>query len=89
MLTTAEQATLDGIARQLINLNASLKDKALADIYTEILDTDEAAKYLKISTRYLQILRDKGEIRFSQHATVIRYKKSDLDKWINDHRVGR
>jgi len=84
-----EQASFDMLVRQVSNLNDALRQNKLQDIFTEVLDGNEAAKYLKVTKRYLQLLRDKGEIPFYQNGQVIRYKKTDLDKWLNTCRVGK
>ncbi len=63
------------------------RDKGFVDIFCEVLDSKEAARYLKISWRYLQVLKEKKEIPYSQYGTIVRYRKADLDKWLDEHRV--
>jgi excisionase family DNA binding protein len=87
MSDTELQASFDVISRKIDNLSNLLKDKSLANIYTEILDTKEAAEYLKISTKYLHHLKDKGVIKFSQYDRVVKFRKKDLDQWIDDNQV--
>ena len=66
-----------------------LYERKVEDVYNEIFDPKDAAKYLKISTRYLQDLKAKGEIKFSQYEKIVRYRKQDLDEWLTRHRVAR
>ena len=80
---------IDVLIRQVASLNDGLRKNKLAELNTEILDGNEAANYLKVTTRFLQKLRDSGEIKFYQRDLLIRYKKSDLDKWLNSYKVGR
>lgn len=44
----------------------------------ELMNSAMAAKYLKISTRTLQRLRDTGRIRYYQDSRLIRYFEKDL-----------
>lgn len=54
----------------------------------ETMNTEEAAKYLKVSMSTLANLRSKGEAPKSYNPTGGRviYYKSDLDKWIKTRR---
>lgn len=70
----------------LIQLN---RDRAFVDVFCEVLDSKEAARYLKISWRYLQELKEKRIIPYSQYAKIVRYRKADLDKWLDEHRITR
>ena len=83
------QKSLDALIRQVSALNEGLRKNKLAELNTEILDSNEAAAYLKVTTRYLQALRSKGELRFFQIDSLIRYKKADLDKWLNSYQLGK
>jgi len=83
------QASLDALIKQIADLNISLRENKIQQMSTEILDGNEAALYLKVSKRFLQVLRDKGEIVFYQKNLSIWYKKADLDKWLNSYQVGK
>jgi hypothetical protein len=80
---------IDVLIRQIANLNEALRDNKLENIYSEILDSNEAARYLKVTTQFLRTLRDKQEVKYYQRDQLIRYKKADLDKWLTSHQVGR
>lgn len=80
---------MQAMQKQMVEMTKALRERKLEDIYDEILDSKEAAKYLKISTRYLVTLRENGKVRFSQDGIIIRYRKKDLDAYLDNHRVGR
>jgi len=53
----------------------------------EYLNTQQAAKYLQVSTQWLEIGRVKGYgPPFIKLSRLVRYKKSDLDQWMGSHR---
>jgi t-SNARE complex subunit (syntaxin) len=84
-----EQASLDALIKQVADLNKSLRENRIQQLCTEYLDSNEAAQYLKVSKRFLQLLRDKGEIIYFQKNLTIWYRRSDLDKWVKSHQVGK
>jgi hypothetical protein len=50
------------------------------------LNTDQAAAYLKISSRLLKRLRVRGEgPLFRRHSRFVQYHIDDLDAWSRDH----
>jgi len=49
-----------------------------------ILTIDEVAKYLRVSERTVYVWAQKGEIPAGKIGTVWRFKKSELEKWVND-----
>ena len=50
----------------------------------DILTIEEVAKYLRVSERTVYEWAQKGEIPAGKIGTVWRFKKSDLEKWVND-----
>ena len=50
----------------------------------DILTIDEVAKYLRVSERTVYDWAQKGEIPCGKIGTVWRFKKTDLEKWVND-----
>lgn len=69
---------------QLVN-NIPLQSSQLPSY----LCTQQAAQYLQVSTQWLEIGRVKGYgppyIKLSR---MVRYKTSDLDEWMSNHRQG-
>ncbi len=52
-------------------------------ITDEILTLDEVAKYLKVSERTVYDWTQKGEIPAGKIGSVWRFKKSELEQWVN------
>jgi len=50
----------------------------------DILTIDEVAKYLRVSERTVYDWAQRGEIPSGKIGTVWRFKKSDLEKWVNE-----
>ena len=53
-------------------------------IEEDILTIDEVAKYLRVSERTVYEWAQKGEIPSGKIGTVWRFKKSELEQWVND-----
>ena len=51
----------------------------------EWLSSDETAEFLKVSKKTLKRYRDSGKLPFSKDARKIRYKKSDILKYLNNY----
>ena len=49
----------------------------------EILTIDEVAKYLRVSERTVYDWAQKGEIPSGKIGTVWRFKKTDIEQWVN------
>ena len=49
-----------------------------------ILTIDEVARYLRVSERTVYEWAQKGEIPAGKIGTVWRFKKTELEKWVND-----
>jgi PTS system nitrogen regulatory IIA component len=50
----------------------------------DILTLEEVAKYLRVSERTVYDCAQKGEIPAGKIRTAWRFKKSEIDKWVND-----
>ena len=53
-----------------------------------ILTIDEVAKYLRVSERTVYDWANKGEIPSGKIGTVWRFKKSEIEKWVNQKLSG-
>jgi excisionase family DNA binding protein len=63
-----------------------MNDKITSDyLHEEWLSSDEAAEFLKVSKKTLKRYRDSGKLPFSKDARKIRYKKSDIIKYLNNY----
>jgi len=56
-----------------------------AEMQEEWLSTNEAAEYLKVSKRTLKRYRDAGKLAYSKDSRKIRFRKSDIIKYLNRH----
>jgi len=60
-----------------------------AEIYFMVEDTiltiEEVAKYLRVSERTVYDWAQKGEIPSGKIGTVWRFKKSEIEQWVNSH----
>jgi PTS system nitrogen regulatory IIA component len=54
----------------------------------DILTIEEVAKYLRVSERTVYDWAQKGEIPSGKIGTVWRFKKSDIEKWVDDRLSG-
>jgi PTS system nitrogen regulatory IIA component len=50
----------------------------------DILTIDEVAKYLRVSERTVYDWAQKGEIPSGKIGTVWRFKKTEIERWVND-----
>ena len=50
----------------------------------DILTIEEVARYLRVSDRTVYDWAQKGEIPAGKIGTVWRFKKSEIEKWVND-----
>jgi PTS system nitrogen regulatory IIA component len=53
----------------------------------DILTLEEVAKYLRVSERTIYDCAQKGEIPAGKIRTAWRFKKSEIDKWVNERLV--
>ena len=54
----------------------------------DILTIEEVAKYLRVSERTVYDWAQKGEIPAGKIGTVWRFKKTEIEKWVNDRLSG-
>ena len=89
MLVAVESNVLDKILTEMKSLNEFVRESKVQNINEEVLDTHQAAEYLKISERTVQTLRNSGDIKYFQCGGKILYKKSELEKFLENYRVGK
>ena len=51
----------------------------------KLMTSEQVANYLNVSTRTLQRKRDAGKIRFIQDGSLIRYRYSDVEHYLNSY----
>lgn len=52
-----------------------------------LLDNQEFCQLLKISKRTAQNYRDSGKVEFSQIGSKVYYRKSAIDRMIEEHKI--
>jgi predicted DNA-binding transcriptional regulator AlpA len=55
----------------------------------EWFNTEQAAAYIGFSTEYLEIARHRDDgtgPKYIKHPRAVRYRRSDLDAWMEQHR---
>ncbi len=83
------EAEMDDLENAIVETAKRAVDAAVAKIAppTEYLRTPQAAAYLGMSRQYLEIARHTGGgppyIKLSR---AVRYKRTDLDEWMAQHR---
>ena len=58
--------------------------KGIKKMGDDILTIEEVAKYLRVSERTVYDWAQKGEIPSGKIGTVWRFKKSEIEKWVNE-----
>jgi PTS system nitrogen regulatory IIA component len=61
-----------------------LKKTGVAIMEDDILTIEEVAKYLRVSERTVYDWAQKGEVPSGKIGTVWRFKKSEIEKWVNE-----
>jgi excisionase family DNA binding protein len=73
---------LEYLQNKILGMNDKITNESLQE---EWLSSDEAAEFLKVSKKTLKRYRDSGKLPFSKDARKIRYKKSDIVKYLNKY----
>jgi PTS system nitrogen regulatory IIA component len=63
---------------------AILKNKGVIMFESDILTIEEVAKYLRVSERTVYDWAQKGDLPAGKIGTVWRFKKSEIEHWVND-----
>jgi len=85
-LPTQEDLAAIHRTEQKLDTVINLLNEGIPSNTEEILTEREAQDYLKVSAKTMYNYRSKG-LSYFQVQKAIRYRKSDLDKFINKHRV--
>ncbi len=62
--------------------NKSKTDGQKLELFNLWLDTKQVAKLIGVTTRTIQNYRDRGMLPYSQINRVIRYRASDIEKFL-------
>lgn len=86
IILTDEQ--YEQINQKLLSINEFLKNITTHDQQqTEWLTSEEARKLLKVSRKTWQTYRDERRISFSQFGRKIYVRRSDLDIFMEKHKI--
>lgn len=74
-------------AKDINDLKKEIKEiqKTNMELQDEWLSTEETIKFLKVSKKTLLRYRKTGKIPYSKDGRKVRYKKSDLIKYLKNH----
>jgi excisionase family DNA binding protein len=83
--------SLDDLRIALTKPLETMATKLPSSDLPEYMTTKQAAEYLGVSYQYLEIGRHRHRhgppyIAMGGKGTAVRYKKSDLDEWMTNHR---
>ena len=79
---------------ETVNAGKPFTDEQFAELLTAIrasrtkpvMDTDEAAAYLVMSTQNLELLRlNGGGPKYAKLGRLVRYRKVSLDRWLAEN----
>ncbi len=75
------------LSKQIAELKEVIRKSQVKELPDVIMNSDEAAEYLRISRKQLDLIKQKREIPFHKRAKCIWYRKSDIDEWLRSFRV--
>jgi hypothetical protein len=88
---------MSSVDELLLSAAKEAADRAVAEALEQFhvpqvkyLSTKQAATYVNYSTQYLEIARHKADgsgPAYIKQSRAVRYRRSDLDKWMKDRRV--
>lgn len=81
------QVTLDAIKDDLCELKALIMGKAREQAQARWVESEEARKILGVSQKTWQTYRDTRALPFSQFGRKIYVKQSDLDAFLESHKI--
>lgn len=70
---------LQQVVRDCIKQELNVSNPTLAQVEDKLLNSKEAARFLKVSLVTLHKWKVSGQVKFHRIGSRIRYKKSDLD----------
>ena len=81
------KSTLEGVLEKLESLETLIKEKNLSDFGSEWIESTEVPGILKISRKTWQEYRNRRVIGFTQYGDKIYVRKSDIEKFMEDHYI--
>ncbi|MCK9627507.1 MAG: helix-turn-helix domain-containing protein [Bacteroidales bacterium] len=81
------QSYLDDIKDGLEEIKTLFREKSKAEIGAQWIESTEVRKKLGVSQKTWQTYRDERRIPFSQFGRKIYVKRSDLEKFMEEHYI--
>ena len=78
---------LESVLEKLESLETLIKEKNLSDYGSEWIESIEVPSILKISRKTWQEYRNRRVIGFTQYGDKIYVRKSDIEKFMEDHYI--
>ena len=83
-----ENRTLTQLSEKIDLLIDEVRKKN-ENIFPEVMTTEEAARYLRVTDRHLLVMKRKKQVSFTQCGKIIRFRKSDLDDYLDNYKIRR
>ncbi|MFR8835122.1 helix-turn-helix domain-containing protein [Bacteroides nordii] len=81
------QETWENVTTTLIELKDYIKEKKRNELNNQWIESAEARKLLKVSSKTWQTYRDERRIPFSQFGRKIYVKRADLEAFMQEHYI--
>jgi hypothetical protein len=88
-LAVVPQEFLTEMRQEIDELKLLLREKTENEKNNELIESVKIPKILGISRKQWQLYRDRRLITFSQIGNKIYVRRSDLENFINEHRIDK
>lgn len=82
-----DDALVKRLLKEVRDIKESIRKGQVGAVPDVIMNSEEAAEYLRISRKQLDLIKQKREIPFHKREKCIWYRKSDIDEWLRSFRV--
>ena len=87
MKTELETGDIESIAQRVVELLKPILYKDGKHEDDVIFDVRGLAEYLKVSTKWIYERTQFKEIPYQKIKGLLRFRKKDIDRWLNSHSV--
>lgn len=77
-----EEKDLDAIAQRVLEMRKPSTQGISKPPETHLLDVNELAEYLGVNKAWVYDHKKRGEIPYIKLTKYLRFKKSEVDKWL-------
>lgn len=82
-----DEALAKRLLKEVKDIKESIRKGQVAAVTDVIMNSEEAAEYLRISRKQLDNIKQRKEIPFHKREKCVWYRKSDIDQWLLSFRV--